>query len=69
MNKEDQIGSNQQNKSANNETNLVENILIDIGGSFGKFQSINYVLFSLPMFINGLISMTYVFTALNLEYR
>lgn len=49
--------------------NDIEYILKDIGGSFGKFQLYNYVLISVPLFMTGLFSLTYVFTAMNLDYR
>lgn len=52
-----------------NEENEIEQILNDIGGSFGKFQLFNYTLFSLAMIIIGLNSLGYVFAALNLKYR
>lgn len=51
------------------EGNEIEQILNDIGGSFGKFQLFNYMLFSIPMTVIGITALTYVFTTLNLEYR
>lgn len=48
---------------------LVEVILNDIGGTFKKYQIINYVLFCLPFALSGSFGLSYVFTALNLEYR
>lgn len=47
----------------------IEYILNDLGGSYGKFQLINYILFSIPIGISAMVGMTYVFTTLNLEYR
>lgn len=47
----------------------IEFILYDLGGSYGKFQLWNYFLFSIPIFLNGLISQVYVFTTLNVDYR
>lgn len=51
------------------EESEMEQILNDIGGSFGKFQLFNYALFSIPMTVMGVASMCFVFTTLNLEYR
>lgn len=48
---------------------LVELILNDIGGTFKKYQIINYILFCLPFALSGSFGLSYVFTALNLEYR
>lgn len=48
---------------------LVEVILSDIGGTFKKYQIINYILFCLPFALSGSFGLSYVFTALNLEYR
>lgn len=57
-------------EDANNTKNSdIQYILNDIGGSFGKFQWLNYVLFAIPISLSGLVSLTYVFTALNLDYR
>lgn len=53
--------------SANNDD--IEFILRDIGGSYGKFQLCNYILFSIPILMSGLISIVYVFTALNIDTR
>lgn len=47
----------------------IEYIISDIGGSYGKFQIFNYILYSIPMCVSGIVAMTYVFTALNLDYR
>lgn len=48
---------------------LVELILDDIGGSFKKYQIINYILFCIPFALSGSFGLSYVFTALNVEYR
>lgn len=47
----------------------MEYILADIGGTYGKFQVVNYILYSIPLLVAGLIVMPYVFTAFNLDYR
>lgn len=51
------------------ESSEIEFILEDIGGSYGKFQIMNYILFAIPIGISGIFGMTYVFTTLNLDYR
>lgn len=38
-------------------------------GDFGKFQIINYILISFPVLLSGAFSLSYVFTAGQLEYR
>lgn len=48
---------------------LVELILDDIGGTFKKYQIINYILFCMPFALSGSFGLNYVFTALNNEYR
>lgn len=48
---------------------LVEMILTDIGGTFKKYQIINYILFCLPFALSGSFGLNYVFTALNVESR
>ncbi|XP_055316667.1 solute carrier family 22 member 21-like isoform X3 [Sitodiplosis mosellana] len=50
-------------------TDLVELILNDIGGTFKKYQIINYILFCLPFALSGSFGLNYVFTALNVESR
>lgn len=47
----------------------IEYILKDIGGSYGKFQIFSYCLYSMPMFITGILTFAFVFSASNLEYR
>lgn len=56
-------------KIVDNNSDDYEYIINDIGGSFGTFQILNYVLYSIPIAIAGIVVMTYVFTALNLDYR
>lgn len=48
---------------------LVELILSDIGGTFRKYQIFNYILFCLPFSLSGTFGLSYVFTALSLDYR
>lgn len=48
---------------------LVELILSDIGGTFKKYQILNYILFCIPFTLSGTFGLSYVFTALNLDYR
>lgn len=48
---------------------LVELILQDIGGTFRKYQIINYILFCIPFALSGSFGLSYVFTALNVEHR
>lgn len=60
---------NHPNKSETNDADDAEFIINDIGGSFGKFQLRNYALYSIPIAVSGIVVMTYVFTALNLDYR
>lgn len=48
---------------------LVELILNDIGGTFRKYQIINYILFCIPLALSGTFGLSYVFTALKLDYR
>lgn len=52
-----------------NESDEIEFILTDIGGSFGKFQILHYCLYAIPMFISGIIALSFVFSAANLDYR
>lgn len=51
------------------ETLETEFILKDLGGSFGKFQLFSYCLYSIPMFICGVLTFAFVFSASNVEYR
>lgn len=56
-------------KNVRSDTDLVELILKDIGGTFKKYQILNYILFCLPLALSGSFGLSYVFTALNLDYR
>lgn len=47
----------------------LEYILNEIGGTFGRFQIWNFVMYSMGLCFCGMASMSYVFTAMNLEYR
>lgn len=57
--------------AANNEqdVDVVDAILFDLGGTFKKYQIINYILFCIPFALSGTFALSYVFTALNLNYR
>ena len=43
--------------------------ILDEVGQFGKFQAINYILIGFPILLSAAFSLTYVFTAGDLEYR
>lgn len=47
----------------------VQLILDDIGGTFKRYQIFNYILFCIPFALSGSFGLSYVFTALNLDYR
>lgn len=51
------------------DVDLVDVILQDLGGTFKKYQIINYILFCIPFALSGTFALSYVFTALNLDYR
>lgn len=46
----------------------LDSILVHIG-QFGKYQMVNYLLLALPMFLNSIFSVTYVFTASTVAHR
>lgn len=48
---------------------VVDAILSDLGGTFQRYQILNYILFCIPFALSGTFALNYVFTALNLEYR
>lgn len=48
---------------------FVELIMKDLGGTFKKYQIYNYILFCIPFALSGTFALSYVFTALNLDYR
>lgn len=47
----------------------VQLILDDIGGTFKRYQIFNYILFCMPFALSGSFGLSYVFTAMNLDYR
>lgn len=55
--------------TAQKNVDLVDLILSDLGGTFKKYQIINYILFCIPFALSGTFALSYVFTALNLDYR
>lgn len=67
LNEPDSIIKSKQNKNDSN--NEVENILYEIGGSFSKFQIFNYCIYAIVILNCAIVSMTFVFTTLNLDYR
>lgn len=48
---------------------FLEVIFTNIGGTFGKYQISNFILFCLPFALSGSFGLSYVFTALNVDYR
>lgn len=48
---------------------FLEVIFTNIGGTFGKYQISNFILFCLPFALSGSFGLSYVFTALNIDYR
>lgn len=64
-------GSKKDEKSSNQASNSddIEFILNDLGGTYGKFQLWNYLLFSIPVFVSGTLVILFVFTTLNVDYR
>lgn len=67
--KKDESDDPNISKSSDGGDNEIEYILNDIGGSYSRFQILNYTLFSIPICMVGMIGLSYVFTSLNLEYR
>lgn len=65
------LGSNNANQEtdADKRLDVSEVIFTDIGGTFGKYQIINYILFCLPFALSGSFGLSYVFTALNIDHR
>lgn len=63
------VQSSETEKTERSDADLVELILKDIGGTFKRFQILNYILFCLPFALSGSFGLSYVFTALNLDYR
>lgn len=56
-------------KNSEDKPDDVEFILDDIGGTFGRFQILNYVLFAVPIFLSSVYVLDYVFSSLDLDYR
>lgn len=46
----------------------LDSILKDLG-QFGKFQTINYLLIAIPLTLSAAYTLSYVFTAGDLDYR
>lgn len=44
-------------------------VILDSLENFGKFQITNYGIVAFSVLLSGVFTMTYVFTAGNLEYR
>lgn len=57
------------NQQDGQDDDLMDIILRDLGGSFKKYQVINYILFCIPFALSGTFALSYVFTSLNLDYR
>lgn len=55
--------------SGDKKVDFLEVIFANIGGTFGKYQIINFILFCLPFALSGSFGLSYVFTALNIDYR
>lgn len=55
--------------SRDKKVDFLEVIFTNIGGTFGKYQIINFILFCLPFALSGSFGLSYVFTALNVDYR
>lgn len=51
------------------EAEEIESILKDIGGSFGNFQIFSYCLYSIPMFVIGILTMGFLFSAAKIDHR
>lgn len=60
---------NDDKQSVDKNTDYVESILTDIGGTFNRFQIFNYILFCIPFALSGTFGLSYVFTTLDLDYR
>lgn len=58
-----------QTSADGKKVDFLEVIFTNIGGTFGKYQIINFILFCLPFALSGSFGLSYVFTALNIDYR
>lgn len=67
-NRQNRLDASQECDS-DKKVDLSEVIFTDIGGTFGKYQIINYILFCLPFALSGSFGLSYVFTALNIDHR
>lgn len=52
-----------------NDSDETECIIKDIGGSYGRFQILNYFIYMIAFCFCGIVALNYVFTSLNLDYR
>lgn len=59
------VNANQPSKNDNE----MENILIELGGTYGRFQIFNYIMLTVPHIVTGYMVLAYVFTTLNVDYR
>lgn len=57
------------NNSNNIDTNTYLDTIFNELGSFGRYQIQNYLIFTLPIIFNGIFTLSYVFTAGDLNYR
>lgn len=56
------------NKGAANNNQDLDSILIELG-EFGRYQKIKYIYMTVPVFLLAGFTLSYVFTAGNLDYR
>lgn len=63
------INKADQESCGDKKVDLLELIFTDIGGTFGKYQIINFILFCIPFALSGSFGLSYVFTALNVDHR
>lgn len=61
--------SDRNEGEANKNDNNVEKLLVALGGTFGRFQIFNFIIYSSVIFFCGMNALSYVLTTLNLEYR
>lgn len=64
-----EIGAGGGSGVGDKKVDFLEVIFTNIGGTFGKYQISNFVLFCLPFALSGSFGLSYVFTALNIDYR
>lgn len=63
------MNRNDDENHENKNVDYIDTILNEIGGSFKRYQIIIYLIFCIPLAISGTLGLSYVFTALNLDYR